>query len=171
MRIAIFPDLHDARLMSAEKCIESLTFSLLITKSHHFQKSDNIWALQSIFWIYTVFFRSIVLMGGHFNFDGDKLKTNIQMSFQKVFLNSQLQEQLGKSVVKSKWLPSQGETELYRFFFWPNLMVGQNKIIFWKSFFGNIHKVNMPSKFWNRYSRPQGRVSCSYFIDTTCHIS
>ena len=32
-------------------------------------------------------------MGGHFNFDGDKLKTNIQMSFQKVFLNSQLQEQ------------------------------------------------------------------------------
>ena len=41
-------------------------------------------------------------MGGHFNFDGDKLKTNIQMSFQKVFLNSQLQEQLGKSVVKSK---------------------------------------------------------------------
>ena len=55
-------------------------------------------------------------MGGHFNFDGDKLKTNIQMSFQKVFLNSQLQEQLGKSVVKSKLLPSQGETELYRFF-------------------------------------------------------
>ena len=30
------------------------------------------------------------------------------------------------------------------FFFWPNLMVGQNKIIFWKSCFGNIHKVNMP---------------------------
>ena len=55
-------------------------------------------------------------MGGHFNFDGDKLKTNIQMTFQKVFLNSQLQEQLGKSVVKSKLLPSQGETELYRFF-------------------------------------------------------
>ena len=55
-------------------------------------------------------------MGGHFNFDGDKLKTNIQMSFQKVFLNSQLQEQLGKSVVKSKLLPSQGETELYCFF-------------------------------------------------------
>ena len=82
-------------------------------------------------------------MGGHFNFDGDKLKTNIQMSFQKVFLNSQLQEQLGKSVVKSKLLPSQGGTDLYRFFFWPNLMVGQNKIIFWKSFFGNIHKVNM----------------------------
>ena len=49
-------------------------------------------------------------MGGHFNFDGDKLKTNIQMSFQKVFLNSQLQEQLGKSV------ENQGETELYRFF-------------------------------------------------------
>jgi hypothetical protein len=24
-------------------------------------------------------------MGGHFNFDGDKLKTNIQVSFQKVF--------------------------------------------------------------------------------------
>ena len=55
-------------------------------------------------------------MGGHFNFDGDKLKTNIQMSFQKVFLNSQLQEQLGKSVVKSKLLPSQGGTDLYRFF-------------------------------------------------------
>ena len=55
-------------------------------------------------------------MGGHFNFDGDKLKTNIQMSFQKVFLNSQLQEQLGKSVVKSKWLPSQGGSDLYRFF-------------------------------------------------------
>ena len=102
MRIAIFQDLHDRRLMSEEKCIESLTFSLLITKSHHFQKSDNIWALQSLFRIYTVSVRSIVLMGGHFNFDGDKLKTNIQMSFQKVFLNSQLQEQLGKSIVKSK---------------------------------------------------------------------
>ena len=116
MRIAIFQDLHDRRLMSEEKCIESLTFSLLITKSNHFQKSDNIWTLQSLFRIYTVSVRSIVLMGGHFNFDGDKLKTNIQMSFQKVFLNSQLQEQLGKSVVKSKWLPSQGGTELYRFF-------------------------------------------------------
>ena len=116
MRIAIFQDLHDRRLMSEEKCIESLTFSLLITKSHHFQKSDNIWALQSLFRIYTVSVRSIVLMGGHFNFDGDKLKTNIQMSFQKAFLNSQLQAQLGKSVVKSKWLPSQGGTELYRFF-------------------------------------------------------
>ena len=102
MRIAIFQDLHDRRLMGEEKCIESLTFSLLITKSHHFQKSDNIWALQSLFRIYTVSVRSIVLMGGHFNFDGDKLKTNIQMSFQKVFLNSQLQLQLGKSVVKSK---------------------------------------------------------------------
>ena len=54
MRIAIFQDLHDRRLMSEEKCIESLTFSLLITKSHHFQKSDNIWALQSLFRIYTV---------------------------------------------------------------------------------------------------------------------
>ena len=54
MRIAIFQDLHDRRLMSEEKCIESLTFSLLITKSHHFQKSDNIWALQSVFRIYTV---------------------------------------------------------------------------------------------------------------------
>ena len=116
MRIAIFQDLHDRRLMSEEKCIESLTFSLLITKSNHFQKSDNIWALQSLFRIYTVSVRSIVLMGGHFNFDGDKLKTNIQMSFQKVFLNSQLQLQLGKSVVKSKWLPSQDGTELYRFF-------------------------------------------------------
>ena len=49
-------------------------------------------------------------MGGHFNFDGDKLKTNIQMSFQKDFLNSQLQGQLGKSRVKSKWGPFQGET-------------------------------------------------------------
>ena len=102
MRIAIFQDLHDRRLMSEEKCIESLTFSLLITKSHHFQKSDNIWALQSLFRIYTVSVRSIVLMGGHFNFDGDKLKNNIQMSFQKDFLNSQLQGQLGKSRVKSK---------------------------------------------------------------------
>ena len=44
MRIAFFQDLNDRRLMSEEKCIESLTFSLLITKSHHFQKSDNIWA-------------------------------------------------------------------------------------------------------------------------------
>ena len=96
MRIAIFPDLHDRRLMSKEKCIESLTFLLLIRKSHHFQKSDNIWALQSIFRIYTV------SMGGHFNFDGDKLKTNIQVSFQRDFLNSQLQGQLGKSIVKSK---------------------------------------------------------------------
>ena len=49
MNFAIFPGLHDRRLMREEKCIESLPFSLLITKSHHFQISDNIWALQSVF--------------------------------------------------------------------------------------------------------------------------
>ena len=39
-------------------------------------------------------------MGGHLIFNGDKLKTNIQMSFQKVFLNGQLQGQVGKSIVQ-----------------------------------------------------------------------
>ena len=83
-------------------------------------------------------------MGGHFNFDGDKLKTNIQMSFQKVFLNSQLQEQLGKSVVKSKLLPSQGGTDLYRFFFGPISWLDKTRLFFESHFFGNIHKINMP---------------------------
>ena len=36
-------------------------------------------------------------MGGHLNFDGDKLKTNIQMLFKKKkILNGQLQGQVGK---------------------------------------------------------------------------
>ena len=49
-------------------------------------------------------------MGGHLDFDGDKLKINIQMPFQKVFLIGQLQGQVVKSTVKSKWLPTQGGT-------------------------------------------------------------
>ena len=66
------------------------------------------------------FYGCIVVMVGHLNFTGDKLKTNIQMSFQKDFLNSQLQGQLGKS----------GWNIAIPFLFWPNVMVGQNKIIF-----------------------------------------
>ena len=63
-------------------------------------------------------------MGGHLIFNGDKLKTNIQMSFQKVFLNGQLQGPVGKSIVKSKC------NIAVPFLFGPNLMLGQNKIFF-----------------------------------------
>ena len=87
------------------------------------------------------FLRSIVLMGGHFNFDGDKLKTNIQMSFQKVFLNSQLQEQLGKSVVKSKLLPSQGGTDLYRFFFGQISWLDKTRLFFESHFLAIFTKL------------------------------
>ena len=80
-------------------------------------------------------------MGGHFNFDGDKLKTNIQMSFQKVFLNSQLQEQLGKSVVMSKLLPCQGETELYRFFFSQISWLDKTRLFFESHFLAIFTKL------------------------------
>ena len=116
MRIAIFQDLHDRRLMSEEKCIESLTFSLLITKSHHFQKSDNIWALQSLFRIYTVSSEASFSWVDTSTLMVINWKLTFKCRSKKFFLNSQMQEQLGKSVVKSKWLPSQDGTELYRFF-------------------------------------------------------
>ena len=68
-------------------------------------------------------------MGGHFNFDGDKLKTNIQVSFQRDFLNSQLQGQLGKSI-EVQVTAFSGWNIAIPFFCVPNLMVGQNKVIF-----------------------------------------
>ena len=71
-------------------------------KSHHFQKSDNICALQRCFCDLYRFLRSTVLMGGHLNLDGHKLKTIIQKTFPTFFLNSQSQWQVGKSIVKSK---------------------------------------------------------------------
>ena len=102
MRFEIFPDLYDIRLVNEEKRIWSPTFLLLITKNHNFQILDNICALQRGFCDLYRFLRSTVLMGGHLNFDGHKLKTIIQKTFPTFFLNGQWQWQVGKSIVKSK---------------------------------------------------------------------
>ena len=124
MRIAIFLGLPDRRLMNEEKCIESFTLSLLITKSHHFQISDNILALQRSFSNLYCFFRRIVVIVGHLNLD--KLKTNIQMSFQKVFLSSRLYWCSRKIDSEVQVIALSGWNIAVPLLSWPNVIVGQN---------------------------------------------
>ena len=86
-------------------------------------------------------------MGGHLNFDGDKLKTDIQTLFQKVFSQQSIARANRKIYSEVQVTAYSGWNIAVPFSFWPNLMVGQTKIIFRNSFLGNFQKVNMPSKF------------------------
>ena len=69
-------------------------------------------------------------MGGHFNFDGDKLKTNIQMSFQKRFSEQSIARAIRKIHSEVQVMAFSGWNIDIPFFCVPNLMVGQNKVIF-----------------------------------------